>query len=216
MPGLTGPAPLSAEELARRGSKRANRRATGQMALEPTAPEPPAELPPAARAEWDRLVSLLEPTRCLTQADRISLALLCRLWAEETELSRVLDAAGAVGTASVEDRALARLDARQQRTLPLARARQRVRRALTQAQLDVVAEYERFLAEEQQAADLVPGSREWKTLVVTRRDVRAQLMNMIARFGLSPADRPRVRTVPAKRAEDPIAAKIARFKVHGA
>ena len=209
MPGLTGPAPLTADELARRGSKKARRRAVTQMTLEPGAPEPPADLPDEARTEWDRLVKLLEPTRCLTQADRMGLDLLCRLWAEERELSRVLYASGSAAGHSVDDRALARLTPRQRQTLALARTRQRAHRALTQAQVDVMAEYDRVLAEEQQAADLVPGSPEWRGLITTRRDVRAQLMNMLARFGLTPADRPRVRTVPAKRAEDPVAAKIA-------
>jgi len=55
---------------------------------EPVVPDPPAELGPSARREWDRLVSQLAPLRILTPLDRAALAAYCGaygLWAEATE-----------------------------------------------------------------------------------------------------------------------------------
>jgi P27 family predicted phage terminase small subunit len=51
-------------------------------------PEPPAELSPAARAEWDRLAAELGALGMLTNLDRAALAAYCgayALWAEATE-----------------------------------------------------------------------------------------------------------------------------------
>jgi len=51
-------------------------------------PECPAELSPAARREWDRLVGDLSKLRLLTNLDRAALAAYCgayALWAEATE-----------------------------------------------------------------------------------------------------------------------------------
>ena len=55
---------------------------------EATIPEPPAELSPAARAEWDRLAAELGALGMLTNLDRAALAAYCgayALWAEATE-----------------------------------------------------------------------------------------------------------------------------------
>ena len=55
---------------------------------EAAVPECPAELGPAARREWDRLVAQLEPLNLLTQLDRAALGAYCAaygLWAEATE-----------------------------------------------------------------------------------------------------------------------------------
>jgi P27 family predicted phage terminase small subunit len=51
-------------------------------------PEAPAELSPAARAEWDRLAAELGALGMLTNLDRAALAAYCgayALWAEATE-----------------------------------------------------------------------------------------------------------------------------------
>jgi P27 family predicted phage terminase small subunit len=51
-------------------------------------PEAPAELSPAARAEWDRLANELGALGMLTSLDRAALAAYCgayALWAESTE-----------------------------------------------------------------------------------------------------------------------------------
>src|ERR1044072_4138156 len=53
-----------------------------------TIPEAPAELSPAARAEWDRLAAELSALGMLTNLDRAALAAYCgayALWAEATE-----------------------------------------------------------------------------------------------------------------------------------
>ena len=39
---------------------------------------------------------------------------------------------------------------------------------------------------------------DWKRIFTARQDVRRKLMDMIARFGLSPADRPRVKVTTKK------------------
>jgi P27 family predicted phage terminase small subunit len=55
---------------------------------EPAIPDCPAELGPAARREWDRLVGELGKLRVLTGLDRAGLAAYCgayALWAEATE-----------------------------------------------------------------------------------------------------------------------------------
>lgn len=61
---------------------------TAEPRPEPVAPDCPAELGPAARREWDRLVGQLTSLRILTALDRAALAAYCGacgLWAEATE-----------------------------------------------------------------------------------------------------------------------------------
>ena len=153
--GVRGPAPMDNAELARRGSRRARGRGES-LRLEAKAPDPPASLSAAARAEWRRVCRVLRPADVLTEADRIGLTLLCQLCVEDQELGALLQR-------------------------------------------------------------LLPGSADWRSLARVRKDVRGQLMVMLARFGLTPADRPRVRRPAALRAAkvDPIKARLLRFRAGG-
>jgi P27 family predicted phage terminase small subunit len=134
--GQRGPAPKSKKELAKRGSWRAKDRAD-DLEMPNKAPTAPTALSREAKAEWKRLVALLEPRGVLSEGDRIGLTVLCELWAEDRELGKLL-------------------------------------------------------------GKLPTGTNDWKRVFTARQDVRKQLKDWCARFGLTPADRTRVKVDTGK------------------
>ena len=88
--GQRGPAPKSKKELAKRGSWRAKDRAD-DLEMPNKAPTAPTALSREAKAEWKRLVALLEPRGVLSEGDRIGLTVLCELWAEDRDLGKLLN-----------------------------------------------------------------------------------------------------------------------------
>lgn len=90
--GARGPAPKSAAELRRRGSRRAKARAAG-LELPVAAPSPPKWLDTEARAEWNRVAPILVERGSIASVDRAALAVLCTSWSEYHALGRVLDSA---------------------------------------------------------------------------------------------------------------------------
>ncbi len=58
------------------------RRHDGELRLPANTPDPPADLPEAVKAQWDRAVALLAPTGVLTVLDGLALLVLCRAAAD--------------------------------------------------------------------------------------------------------------------------------------
>lgn len=58
------------------------------------APEPPADLSPVARKEWDRLVAALDPLRVLGPGDFRALAVICETFARLQQLSEAVKEKG--------------------------------------------------------------------------------------------------------------------------
>ena len=54
----------------------------GELELKAAIPAPPKFLPIAGRREWERVTSLSQYARALTEADRATLATYCGLYAE--------------------------------------------------------------------------------------------------------------------------------------
>lgn len=73
------PKPTELKRLA--GTDRPCRVNRNEPVLPPGLPPPPDDLGPLARAEWDRLVGLLVPSRVVTAGEYELLVLLSREWA---------------------------------------------------------------------------------------------------------------------------------------
>lgn len=82
--GKRGPAPTPTAILDARGSWRAKIR-EGEPTLPTAEPDRPAFLKGEALREWKRTLPLLAQMRVLTEADRATLAVYCKLWGEFVE-----------------------------------------------------------------------------------------------------------------------------------
>jgi P27 family predicted phage terminase small subunit len=92
---MKGRKPVPTNILAARGSPTAKERA-GEPTPPLEAPEPPDELSDAARAEWTRIVPLLERLRLLARLDRAPLVIYCAAFARWQEAERHLAAQGVI------------------------------------------------------------------------------------------------------------------------
>jgi phage terminase small subunit len=81
MPGRP-PKPTSILKLQGTAQKCRIARRRGELELPRAVLLPPAFLPPEAIAEWERVVSISQYSKALTEADRPTLALYCGLHAE--------------------------------------------------------------------------------------------------------------------------------------
>lgn len=87
--GRRGPPPLPTVVKKLRGTYRRHR-AAGEPAPVPGMPEPPAWLPKAARAEWDRIAPMLASRGLLEQIDTAALVGYCTAWSDLEESMRIL------------------------------------------------------------------------------------------------------------------------------
>lgn len=135
-----GKAPTPKRQLQGRGSWRAKDR-PDDLELQSEIPNPPTTLGREARAEWRRLVGVLGPSGALSRVDRAGLTILCELWAEERELTAVIEG---------------RVHGRR----------------------------------------LIFGTASWKRVVAARNAVRVLWVKMAGNFGITPADRARIKVNP--------------------
>lgn len=63
-------------------SKRLLRKRAGVPAVTTPLSDPPAWLPPGAKAEWDRVLAISGYSKAITEADRGGLITYCLLWDE--------------------------------------------------------------------------------------------------------------------------------------
>lgn len=92
MPGGRPPKPTPLKELQGNPGKRALNK--NEPKPPPGAPRCPPWLPAAAKAEWRRVVKILEPLGLVTQADQQTLAAYCLAVAELRTATKTLAAEG--------------------------------------------------------------------------------------------------------------------------
>lgn len=72
------------------------RKPTPKEEKAPSAPKPPSDLPAAAKAEWTRLVNLLQPMHVLSELDQAALTIYSTSIALYRDAQRHLDVEGCV------------------------------------------------------------------------------------------------------------------------
>lgn len=94
--GRRGPAPKPTRLKLLEGTYRPDRAARNEPMPDPAIPEPPEDLHPEARAEWDRIVPHLAELGLLSELDRTALAAYCQLYARWWEAERAIREYGMV------------------------------------------------------------------------------------------------------------------------